>query len=109
MEIISDLQELFGNFTIIISELQHRFDKLPIHGLVYYQSYHQGVIQNLIAAINMRLSQGRAFRSKLIPTGNEQDCLGMTPLHILACSSVHDIEVYSGIQLENYGGDNGEV
>jgi len=34
-------------------------------------------------------------------TGNEQDCLGMTPLHILACSSVHDLEVYHPI-VEKY-------
>jgi hypothetical protein len=30
----------------------------------------------------------------LDPTGNRQDCLGMTPLHILACSSVHNLELY---------------
>jgi hypothetical protein len=57
--------------------------------LVYYQSYYQEVLQNLIAAI------------KLDTTGNQQDCLGMTPLHILACSSVHDIEVYRVI-VEKY-------
>jgi hypothetical protein len=34
------------------------------------------------------------LRSLLNPTGNQQDCLGMTPLHILACSSVHDLDVY---------------
>ena len=34
-------------------------------------------------------------------TGNQQDCLGMTPLHILACSSVHDLELYHMI-VENY-------
>jgi hypothetical protein len=33
--------------------------------------------------------------------GNQQDCLGMTPLHILACSSMHDLEVYRLI-VENY-------
>ena len=60
--------------------------------LVYYQSYNQGVLQILIAAINMRSGQ---------PTGNQQDCLGMTPLHILACSSVHNIEIYRVI-VDNY-------
>jgi hypothetical protein len=35
------------------------------------------------------------------PTGNQQDCLGMTPLHILTCSSVHDLELYR-IIVENY-------
>jgi hypothetical protein len=92
---ISDLQLLFGNSNArIIWALQHRFDGLPIHSIVYYQSYHQGVLQNLIAAINMTSDQSRKLRSKLDPTGNQQDCLGMTPLHILACSSVHDLEVY---------------
>jgi hypothetical protein len=91
----TDLQRLFGNSNAaIIRELQHRFDGLPIHSLVYYQLYYQGVRQRLIAATNTRSGQGRTLRSKLDPTGNQQDCLGMTPLHILACSSVHDLELY---------------
>ena len=53
VEMMSDLQRLFGNsIVIIIQELQLRFDGLPIHRIVYYQSYNQGVLQNLIAAIN---------------------------------------------------------
>jgi len=86
--IVTDLKRLFGDSNAtIIRELQHRFDRLPIHKLFYYQSYHQGVLL--------------ALRSKLDPTGNNQDCLGMTPLHILACSSVHDMELYRVI-IENY-------
>jgi len=92
-ESFTDLQQLFGSEREIIRELQHRFDRLPIHKLVYYQSYHQGVLHNLIATINMRSGQDHAARSKLDPTGNQQDCLGMTPLHILACSAVHDLEL----------------
>jgi hypothetical protein len=76
-----DLYQLFGSIEETINELQHRFDGLPIHSLVYYLPYHQGVLQNLMDAI------------KLDPTGNQQDCLGMTPLHILTCSSVHDLEM----------------
>jgi hypothetical protein len=97
----TDLYQLFGSNASIIWELQHRFDGLPIHQIVYYQSYNQGVLQRLIAAINMRSGQRRTLRSKLDPTGNQQDRLGMTPLHILACSSVHDLEVYRLI-VENY-------
>jgi hypothetical protein len=92
---VMDLYQLFGSIgsiAEIICMLQHRFDGLCIHKLVYYQSYNQGVLQILIAAINMRSSQ---------PTGNQQDCLGMTPLHILACSSVHNIEIYRVI-VDNY-------
>jgi hypothetical protein len=81
----TDLYQLFGSESRIIFALRHRFDGLPIHSIVYYQSYHQGVLQNLIAAMNMRYCQRRTM-CKLDPTGNQQDdCLGMTPLHILAC------------------------
>jgi hypothetical protein len=90
----TDLMQLFGSEAAIIWELQHRFDGLPIHKLVYYQSYYEGVLQRLLAAINLRSGQRRTLRSKLDPTGNQQDCLGMTPLHILTCSSAHDLEVY---------------
>ena len=74
-----DLQRLFGTDERIVRELRHRFVKLPVHSVVYYQSYHEGVLQRLI---------------ELDPTGNQQDCLGMTPLHILTCSSVHNLELY---------------
>ena len=98
----TDLQRLFGDSEErIIRALKHRFDKLPIHKLVYYQSYNQGVLQILLAAINLRSGQRRTLRSKLDPTGNQQDCLGMTPLHILACSSVHNLEMYRVI-VEKY-------
>jgi hypothetical protein len=100
-EIHTDLQLLFGSEAEIIRELHHRFDRLPIHRIVYYQSYNQGLLQVLLAALNMRSGQRRTLRSKLDPTGNEQDCLGMTPLHILTCSSVHDLEIYRVI-IENY-------
>jgi hypothetical protein len=93
MELRTDLQLLFGNSNAaIIRRLQHRFDGLPIHRIVYYQSYHLGVLQILLDA---------SLSNKLDPTGNEQDCLGMTPLHILACSSVHNLEMYRLI-VENY-------
>jgi hypothetical protein len=46
-----DLQQMFGDSeSRVVSELQHRFDGLPIHSLIYYQSYHRGLLQNLIAA-----------------------------------------------------------
>jgi hypothetical protein len=67
----------------IIRNLKLRFHGLPVHSLVYYQSNYQGALQRLITSGN-----------DLDPTGNQRDCLGMTPLHILACSSVHNLEVY---------------
>ena len=56
-------------------ELQYRFDGLLVHKLVYYQSYNQGMLEDLIAALNMRSSgQRQKLRSKLLnQTGNQQD------------------------------------
>jgi hypothetical protein len=79
----TDLLQLFGSIAEIIRNLELRFDGLPIHCIIYYQSYQQGVLQRLITS-----------GKELGQTGNQQDCLGMTPLHILACSSVHNLEVY---------------
>jgi hypothetical protein len=79
----TDLLQLFGSIAEIIHNLKHRFDGLLIHCAVYLQSYYQGALQHLITSGN-----------ELDPTGNEQDCLGMTPLHILACLSVHNLDVY---------------
>ena len=86
----TDLLQLFGSIAEIIEALKHRFDGLLIHCAVYYESYYQGELQRLITSGN-----------ELDPTGNQQDCLGMTPLHILACSSVHDLELYRVI-VEKY-------
>jgi hypothetical protein len=86
----TDLLLLFGSVAEIIRELQHRFDGLPVQSTVYYQSYNQGALQHLITSGN-----------ELDPTGNQQDCLGMTPLHILACLSIQDLEVYHSI-VETY-------
>jgi hypothetical protein len=40
-----------------------------------------------------------ARESETVPTSNYkiQDCLGMTPLHILACSSKHDLRLYQWV------------
>jgi hypothetical protein len=86
----TDLLLWFGSIAEIIRELQNRFDGLPVHSLVYFQSYYQGVLQRLITSGN-----------ELDPTGNEQDCIGMTPLHILTCSSVHSLELYRVI-IDNF-------
>jgi hypothetical protein len=86
----TDLLLLFSSIAEIIREMQNRFDGLPVHSLVYFQSYYQGELQRLITSGN-----------ELDPTGNEQDCLGITPLHILTCSSEHNLELYQLI-VENY-------
>ena len=62
--------------------LKTRFDNLPIHKMLYYQSYQSVTSDQLSNAItNTR-------------DGGKQDCLGMTPLHILACSTVQNLQLY---------------
>ena len=89
----SDLSQLFGSEAQMMEALKHRFDNLPIHKMLYYQSYQHVTSDQLSNATNMRHGH-RSLRSKLEPTGNQQDCLGMTPLHILACSTVQDLDLY---------------
>ena len=91
----TDLRKIFGySATNIINALQHRFDNLPIHKMIYYQSYNNVTIDQLNNATNSRSGQRRSLRSKVNPSGKQQDCLGMTPLHIMACSAVQNIELY---------------
>ena len=81
------------NDRAISAALRHRFDELPIHKICYYQSYHdnESTMQHLKREINPWTSTPPG---QLNPTGKQQDCLGMTPLHILACSTKPTIEMY---------------
>ena len=87
----SDLHQLFDSEDQLINALKHRFDNLPIHKMIYYQSYNDFTVDQLNNATNVRISRSR---SKPDPTGSQQDCLGMTPLHILACSSKQNLSLY---------------
>ena len=94
-----DLEQLFGDTeTNIINALKHRFDNLPIHKMIYYQSYNNVTSDELNNTTEIRISQRR---SKLDPSGSRQDCLGMTPLHLLACSTVQNIGLYR-VLIEKY-------
>ena len=96
-----DLLQLFGSEGGIITALKHRFDNLPIHKMIYYHSYNNLTSEQLSLATNLRSGQRRSLRSKLDPTGKQQDCLGMTPLHILACSTVDELSLYQ-VLIEKY-------
>ena len=95
LEICKDLRVVFpdGDSNTIPNALRHRFDNLPIHKICYYQSYHpqETVLGDLKLEINPWTSK---FPGQLKSTGKQRDCLGMTPLHILACSTRQDVEVY---------------
>lgn len=71
------LQNLLGRSNLAKQALLHRFDDLPAHQLMYFQSYYP---------MEITLARLKALRNKLNSIDNQQDCLGMTPLHILACS-----------------------
>ena len=52
--------QLFGSGTYnIINSLKHRFDNLPIHKMIYYQSYKNLTSDQLDDATNMRVTNTR--------------------------------------------------
>jgi len=81
--------------------MKYRFSNLPIHKMIYYQSYNNITAEQLNEATTMKK---RVLGSKFNPTGNLQDSLGMTPLHILACSTIQHIELYK-ILVTKYPGN----
>jgi len=76
------------DISVISEALKHRFDGLPIHQLCYYQQYHptNNILQHLEEVM------GPPDQPNI--TGTQQDCFGMMPLHILACSTKHDMDLY---------------
>ena len=78
------LQNLLGHSDLATQALLHRFDNLPTHQLMYFQSYSPKEIT---------LARLKASRNESNLTINRRDCLGMTPLHILACSRRIPIEL----------------
>jgi hypothetical protein len=89
-----DLLHIFGTQEAIVDALRNRFNRLPIHCKMYYKSYYPMVLEEIR---NIIMSEN----GELHPTGLQQDCLGMTLLHILACSTVQFLELYQ-IMIEKY-------
>jgi hypothetical protein len=77
-----------------LEALMHRFDGLPIHKLCYYHTYENDTyekVKNIILGEGKRLRSGRKIRvNQVNPSGNKQDPMGFTPLHILVCSAWHN-------------------
>jgi hypothetical protein len=90
----SDLLRIFHTHEAIVNALRNRFAWLPVHCKMYYISYYPVVLEEIR---NIIMSENGV----LDPTGLHQDCLGMTPLHILACSTVQCLELYQ-VMIENY-------
>ena len=92
----SDLLHIFGTQQAIVNALRHRFNRFPVHSKMYYLSYYN---QTTMEEIRNAITIGE--HDKLDPTGLQQDCVGMTPLHILACSTVQRLELYQ-LMIEKY-------
>jgi hypothetical protein len=89
-----DLLHIFGTKEAIVNALRNRFAGLPVHSIIYYKSYYPISLEEIRNKI-----EGIQYAN--IRSGVRQDCLGMTPLHILACSTVQCLEVYQLI-VEKY-------
>ncbi|KAL7529680.1 hypothetical protein ACHAWF_003076 [Thalassiosira exigua] len=81
-----DLMEVFGSKGRVRDALASRFDGLPVHKVVYYHSYLDA--DAAIDRVQTIISANAIGDDKL------QDCLGMTPLHILACSKKQRVRMY---------------
>jgi len=81
--------------------IMNRFDSLPIHELLYYQSYYP--LETVLRRLDKAMNQKR--RSRVLSATYQGllgiDWLGMTPLHILACSKRQSLELYRVI-IEKY-------
>jgi hypothetical protein len=84
------------NYRQILDLLRRRFEGLSIHKECYNQTFqdNEAVMRNLRREINPWSTRGSTIIGRLNVTGKMQDCLGMTPLHILACSTRHTLEMY---------------
>ena len=82
-EIFEQSFPTLSSMGISLDMIMHRFDELPLHKYCY-DSYPTHDIQPVDNASSEQFCQDVV---RLPAHGLQQDCLGMTPLHILACSS----------------------
>ena len=84
------------NYRQMLDLLRIRFEGLSILRECYYQTFQddEAVMRNLRREINPWSTHDSTIIGRLNATGRMQDCLGMTPLHILACSTRHTLEMY---------------
>lgn len=77
-----DLLKVFGSTDAVNDALRKRFRGLPIHKICYYQTYHSA--EEIIKQVEKAMPESAV----------DVDCLGMTPLHILACSKRQRLELH---------------
>ena len=94
----TDLLRIFDTEEAIVNALKSRFVGLLIHATMYYTPYHNTMTTQEFQ--NAMIDED----GQLDPSGLQQDCLGMTPLHMLACSTVQCLELYQ-LMIEKYPGN----
>lgn len=84
-----DLGKLFQSQKATQDALKARFRE-PIHKVCYYHSYRSSeeVMEELKRVVGSMPGESQTSLE------GGQDCLGMTPLHILACSTKQDLDLY---------------
>ena len=82
------------NVDCTVDMLKDRFDDLPIHRLCFYHSHQSVENNNTFEVLKDLVKQLPGHCAKV-------DCLGMTPLHILACSAMHDMRLCKCIVEDN--------
>lgn len=102
----TDLLALFDTAEGIEAALMTRFDGLPVHELLYRQCHlpEDEALERLRIAVSGRSgsrSLRRAAASALTESGCRRDCMGMTCLHVLACSSRQTVDMHR-LLLERY-------
>jgi hypothetical protein len=104
VHIANDIDDKTKSFlNDLVHQLQHRFDGLPLHKICYYHSYHntEEVLAEMTQIITPRSTKKNRRSTKSSVVGKRQDLFGMTPLHILACSTKHHLEIYQ-LLVEKY-------
>ncbi|EED92674.1 predicted protein [Thalassiosira pseudonana CCMP1335] len=81
-----DFQQLFGTDRGVQEALMNRFVGRPVHEICYYHSYHP--VETTLEKLQNKIIQ------QLTDNHQQQDTLGMTPLHILACSKRQSLDLY---------------
>jgi hypothetical protein len=66
----SALQNILGHSDHAKQALLHRFDDLPAHHLMYFQSYYP---------MEVTLARLKALRNESTSAGNQQDCFWYHP------------------------------
>jgi hypothetical protein len=79
-----NFRRVASNVADLVSELQHRFDDLPMHRVCYYQSYYP-----LTEAMD-NLKQAMYADAR---HGTKVDAFGMTPCHILSLSQTPNLSL----------------